>query len=218
MAPKWAPSTTTNSYIRRLKRPNSLLKSNWRSSWLPMTTKWRWQVSTSFTNSSPSNIKSLFLINSYSLINKPHDEKTRTLKKTNVHIQGKLLSLKPPGAVHKLIEALGYVEMDEEFYIFVGDFFRHIVLGQGIIDHTLTKIKMKYASEEEKKRYELIEQKRQEALEEVKRKQDIMKKLQADSESDRREKAKEKAKTSVANQLNFGANVKKFEPPANQGG
>jgi hypothetical protein len=28
----------------------------------------------------------LTLINSYSLINKPHDEKTRTLKKTNVHI------------------------------------------------------------------------------------------------------------------------------------
>jgi hypothetical protein len=57
-----------------------------------------------------------------------------------------------------------------------------------------------------------------EAIEEMKRKQEIMKKLQADSENDRREKAKEKAKTSVANQLNFGANVKKFEPPANQGG
>ena len=52
----------------------------------------------------------------------------------------------------------------------------------------------------------------------MKRKQEIMKKLQADSECDRREKAKEKAKTSVTNQLNFRANVKKFEPPANQGG
>ena len=184
-----------------------------------MTTRRQWPAWTSSTSSSPSNRESPALINSYfSLINKPHDEKTRTLKKTNVHIQGKLLSLKPPGAVHKLIEALGYVEMDEEFYIFVGDYFRHIVLGQGIIDHTLTKIKMKYASEEEKKRYELIEQKRLEALEEVKRKQDIIKKLQEDSERDRKEKAKEKAKTSVANQLNFGANVKKFEPPANQGG
>jgi hypothetical protein len=67
--------------------------------------------------------------------------------------------------------------MDEEFYIFVGDYFRHLVLGQGLIDHTLTKIKMKYASEDEKKRYELIEQKRLEALEEMKRKQEIMKKL-----------------------------------------
>ncbi len=70
-----------------------------------------------------------------SLIKNPHDEKTRTLKKTNVHIQGKLMSLKPPGAVKKLIEALGYIELDEEFYTFVGDFFKVLILGQGIIDH-----------------------------------------------------------------------------------
>ena len=38
------------------------------------------------------------------------------------------------------------------------------------------------------------------------------------SEQDRAVKAAEKAKTSVANQLNFGANVVKFEPPKNQGG
>ena len=37
--------------------------------------------------------------------------------------------------------------------------------------------------------------------------------MQELSEKDRKVKADEKAKSSVANQLKFGANVKKFEPP-----
>ena len=86
-----------------------------------------------------------------------------------------------------------------------------------LFKNNLTKIKMKYASEDEKKRYELIEQKRLEALEEMRRKKEMMDQIKAASENDRIEKSKEKAKSSVANELNFGANVIKFQaPPASR--
>jgi hypothetical protein len=39
-----------------------------------------------------------------------------------------------------------------------------------------------------------------------------MKKLQEQSECDRKEKALQKAQASVTNEFKFGANVKKFEP------
>ena len=35
---------------------------------------------------------------------------------------------------------------------------------------------------------------------------------------ERKEKQEEKAKTAKANQLKYGANIVKFEPPANKGG
>lgn len=68
-------------------------------------------------------------------------------------------------------------------------------------------------SPEEKQRYELAERKRLEVLAEMQEKQEYMKKLQEQSERDRKEKMGEKAKASTANQLNFGANIVKFTPP-----
>ena len=41
-----------------------------------------------------------------------------------------------------------------------------------------------------------------------------MNELQRQSEQDRKEAAERKAKNSVANPLNFGANVVRFQPPA----
>jgi hypothetical protein len=89
--------------------------------------------------------------------------------------------------------------MDSEHYVFVGDHFLTLLMGQGLLEHSLMKIKVKYMPPEEKKRYELIEQKRLEALEEKERKAEIIRKLQAQSEQDRKEKAEQKAKASVAN-------------------
>ena len=71
---------------------------------------------------------------------------------------------------------------------------------------------------EERKRYELTEQKRLEVIEEQQKKLEYMKKLQAQSEQDRKEKAEQKAKASVANKLDFGANIVKFTPPPQQRG
>ena len=47
--------------------------------------------------------------------------------------------------------------MDEEHYVFVGDYFRVLLKGQYLIDKYLQKVKFKYMSAEEKKRYELLE-------------------------------------------------------------
>lgn len=66
---------------------------------------------------------------------------------------------------------------------------------------------------EERQKAELIEAKRLEVIEDMQKKKEYMQKLQAQSEQDRKEKAEQKAKTSIANPLNFGANVHKFQPP-----
>jgi hypothetical protein len=51
----------------------------------------------------------------------------------------------------------------------------------------------------------------------MRRKKEMMDQIKAASENDRIEKSKEKAKSSVANELNFGANVIKFQaPPASR--
>jgi hypothetical protein len=77
-----------------------------------------------------------------------------------------------------LLMTLGYMDIDEEHYIFVGDYFKILLIGQGMTEHQLLKLKAKYMTPEERKRYELVEQKRLEAIEEVKKKQEYMKKLQ----------------------------------------
>lgn len=67
--------------------------------------------------------------------------------------------------------------MDQEHYAFVGDYFMVLLKGQGIIEHTLEKIKIKYMSPEERKSYEISEQKRLEVQEEMRTKHEQMKKL-----------------------------------------
>lgn len=135
------------------------------------------------------------------------------IKKTNATLQKKLLCIKNAEAVKNLIETLGYLDLDSEHYIFVGDYFNVLFLAQGISEHALQKLQAKYMSAEERQRYEMAEKKRLEVLAEMKEKQDYMKRLQEQSDCDRKEKAGEKVKASVANQLNFGANIVKFKPP-----
>ena len=90
------------------------------------------------------------------------------IKRTNTVIQKKLLNVK---GIHELIMGLGYIEvntnltlltlnqkqLDEEHYIFVGDYFTILLRGQTIIDERVNKLRVKYMSAEEKKKWELIE-------------------------------------------------------------
>ena len=71
---------------------------------------------------------------------------------------------------------------------------------------------------EEKKRFDALERQKAEVNDEMKRKAEYLKKLQQQSEQDRKENAEKKAKASVANQLNYGANIVKFQPPPPQRG
>lgn len=59
------------------------------------------------------------------------------IKKTNAAIVKKLLGINGAEAVRQLILTLGYVDMDEEHFVFVGDYFNVLLLGQGITEHTL---------------------------------------------------------------------------------
>lgn len=111
------------------------------------------------------------------------------IKKTNPAIQKKLFGIKAAAEVQDLILALGFIDMDPEHYVFVGDYFTVLLLGQGMTEHALNKLKVKFMTPEERQRFEIIEQKRLEVIEENKKKQEYIRKLQEQSEQDRREKA-----------------------------
>lgn len=110
-------------------------------------------------------------------------------------------------------------QMDEEHYVFVGDYLMVLHAGQAKIETTLNKLKYKYLTPEEKKKFDIIERQKQEYREQQLKKQEYIKLMQKQSEEDRQEKAKQKAKASVANELNFGANIMQFKPaPPQKGG
>ena len=56
----------------------------------------------------------------HSILKNPGDEQFRLFKKTNAAIQNKLLCLQPDGIVIRLIEALGYSFLDNDFHAFNG--------------------------------------------------------------------------------------------------
>jgi hypothetical protein len=93
------------------------------------------------------------------IITNPNEEKFRILKKTNKAIQQKLLSIK--GRIHDLIIALGYIDLDDEMYTFVGDYFKVLARARGIISEKYGPIKYKHMSPEEKARYDENEKKKQ---------------------------------------------------------
>lgn len=90
------------------------------------------------------------------------------IKKSNSIIQNKLLSLK--GGIDDLILTLGFVDVisflvfkcykqiDEEHYAFVGDYFTVLNRGSKRIESKLNKVKVKYMNDEEKKKYETIQE------------------------------------------------------------
>lgn len=83
--------------------------------------------------------------------------------------------------------------------MFIGDYLNILQAGSHRIDDTLSKIKVKYMSAEERKKHEIIEQQKLEYREQQKKKQDYIKLMQKQSEEDRLRKAEQKSKTSVAN-------------------
>ena len=68
--------------------------------------------------------------------------------------------------------------MDEEHYIFVGNYFLILMSGSSKIEDSLNKLKLKYMTPEERQKYELIERQQQEYREEMKKKQEYVKLMQ----------------------------------------
>jgi len=152
------------------------------------------------------------------ILKNPTDQKFRVLKKSNKAIQAKLLSLQPSGVIIEMVEALGYTNLDDEIHAFAGDYFDVLMEGSTLIDNAVTELKMNNMSEEERKKAELIRKNQEEYKAKMREAAEYKKQLEDISMKERKVKQAEKNQDSKGNDLRFGANMVKFEPPAQQRG
>jgi hypothetical protein len=78
------------------------------------------------------------------------------LKKSNKAIKEKLLEMLPPNIVIELILALGYVDLDDEHYCFVGEHYSGLAHGAFLIDDVAMELRMLTMTDEERKKQEII--------------------------------------------------------------
>ena len=95
----------------------------------------------------------------HNVLKDPRAEKFRTIKKTIPKIANTVFSLK--GGIEELVLGIGYVATDAEHYVFVGDYFSLLKRSIAATEKALEPIRYKYMTEEEKKKYVILqEQKR----------------------------------------------------------
>lgn len=82
----------------------------------------------------------------------PVESKFRTIRSTIPKIQNTLFAL--PGGIADLIEALGFMKLDAEHYVFVGDYFKVLKKGMFMLEKAIEPIKVKYMTPEEKTLYD----------------------------------------------------------------
>ena len=82
----------------------------------------------------------------------PTDEKFRTFKKTNKAIAAKVMSLQPDGSVLRLLQALGYTDLDSEMMAFSGNYFDVLFMGSRLIDDAAMDIRMLTMSPEDRRK------------------------------------------------------------------
>lgn len=128
------------------------------------------------------------------------------------------MALQPSGVIIELAEALGYTYIDDEMHAFAGDYFAVLMEGSQMIDAETMKLKMKTMSEEDRKKQELIQKNKEEYKAKMKADAEYKKHLEELSQKERKVKQAEKNEDSKGNDLKFGANMVKFEPPAAQRG
>mmetsp|Transcript_17930 Transcript_17930/g.15837 ORF Transcript_17930/g.15837 Transcript_17930/m.15837 type:complete len:191 (-) Transcript_17930:193-765(-) len=145
----------------------------------------------------------------------PHEEKFRNIKKTNKAIASKLLSL---SSIEDLLLALGYTDSSDEFYIFDITNYSDLTKLYKILESFHDERRKKYMTPEELNKYELLKAQKKKMIEEHKKRQSAKSELERGMKLDRKEKAQEEVKASKGNNLNFGANVVKFQPPAPERG
>ena len=148
------------------------------------------------------------------ILEKPTEEKFRVLKKTNKTIASKLMSLQPDGSVLQLLAALGYVEVDSDNVAFVGNYFNILSSANFTIKDPIMPMILECMDPEEAKKEKMIWQNKKDMIEKQKKDQERKKEMERYSQMDRKVKGEEKNPDSVGNKLTYGANIKKFEPPA----
>ena len=113
---------------------------------------------------------------------------------------------------------MGYIVIDEENLAFTGNYFNVLSHANFLIKDTIHPISLKFMSPEEAKKEDILWKNKKEMHEKKKQELARKKEMQHYSELDRKVKGEEKNPDSKGNQLKFGANMKKFEPPAAQRG
>ena len=117
-----------------------------------------------------------------------------------------------------LIEALGYVELDGELHAFTGDYFQILMEGSTEIANASMALKMLTMSEDEKQKMEMIKKNQEMFKAKQKEEAEYKKQLEHISQQERKVKQAEKNETTKGNKLKYGANIVKFEPPAEKRG
>ena len=142
----------------------------------------------------------------------PTESKYRTIRTTIAKIQRELFSLS--GGVPELIEALGFMKVDNEHYVFVGDYFKVLRKGMRLLETAIEPTKVKFMTPEERVKWDNLQESKRMQKEQMLKKKEMMEHAKKMQQNDRKEKAQEgPAKASIANKLNFGANVHQFKPP-----
>ena len=146
----------------------------------------------------------------------PIESKFRTIRATIPKIASTLFAL--PGGPADIVTSLGFLKLDEEHFVFVGDYFKVLRKGIAIIEKAIEPIKVKFMTPEEKATWDhnqksiaiyIAEKKAH--VEQQKKKKAYLEEMKRMQENDRKEKATEgPAQNSVANKLPFGANMVKF--------
>ena len=118
----------------------------------------------------------------------------------------------------ELLRDLGYVDTDPEVCAFVGNHFATLNQGALLVEDRLMELKLVFMDDEERKKQEILIANRKQMREKIRQEQAYKKQLSELSMKERHAKAQEPVKASHGNQLKFGANVVKFEPPKEQRG
>lgn len=106
--------------------------------------------------------------------------------------------------------------MDDEIHAFAGDYFNVLMEGSALIDQAVMTVKMKTMTPEERAKQEMIQKNKEEYKAKMRAEAEYKKQLEELSMKDRKVKQDEKNKDSKGNNLKFGANLVKFEPPPEQ--
>ena len=142
----------------------------------------------------------------------PVESKFRTIRSTIPKIQSTLFAL--GDCVSELVQALGFMKVDADHYVFVGDYFKVLKRGQILIKNAVEPLQVKFMTPEEFEVWDHMRQKKADFLVAQAKKKHLMDEAKRMQANDRKEKAQEgPAKASVANKLNFGANTHVFKPP-----
>mmetsp|Transcript_34461 Transcript_34461/g.39869 ORF Transcript_34461/g.39869 Transcript_34461/m.39869 type:complete len:174 (+) Transcript_34461:73-594(+) len=145
------------------------------------------------------------------ILKSPKEEKFRKIKKTNKAISTKLLNLI---CMDDLLMVINFEHESEEFYCFNISKFTSLAKAKLVIQDFYDEIRKKYMTPEELSKFELLKEQKRQMIEEHKKMNRMKEELEMKSKLDRVEKSTEEVKASKGNDLRFGANVVKFQPPA----